>query len=205
MALHIRSLGLLVVLLAGCGRVLYTHPMREAFEAGHGAPPSERAGAPKQTLPDRLQYFVSNRIVLERRLTSRDEHVEGGRVSLRRGVWVERLIVRRGTPGVATGWSPRTLQISFESGGALEFVRDQALQRELELDREPADLDDWPAPRETYKLQVDRTQHGTYELVYRGQRWEVVEGVESARLEVRRDARKRWGFDRHVLRGRRLD
>ncbi len=179
--------------------------MREAFEAGHGAPPSERAGAPKQTLPDRLQYFVSSRVVLERRLTSRDERVSGGHVSLRRGVWIERLIIRRGTPGIATGWDERSLQVSFETGAALEFVRDEAQPDELARDREPASLTGWAAPRETYVLRTDRGEQGHHELTYRGQRWQVIEGVDSARLEVRRDARRRWGFERRVLRGRRLD
>lgn len=178
--------------------------MREAFEAGHGAPPSERAGAPKSTLPDRLQYFVSNRIVLERRLTSRDERVSGGRISLRRGVWIERLIIRRGTPGVATGWNERALEVSFESGAAFEFVREEALPKDLAQDREPASLAGWKSPRETYVLRTDRGENG-HELTYRGQRWQVMEGVASARLEVRREAKRRWGLERRVLRGRRLD
>ncbi|MBC8072154.1 MAG: hypothetical protein IAG13_27790 [Deltaproteobacteria bacterium] len=207
MVSRLRSLGLLVLLVAPCActRVWYTHPMREAFEAGHGAPPSERVGAPQSILPDRLQYFVSSRIVLERRLRSRDERVEGGHVSLRRGEWIERLIVRRGTPGVATGWDDRTLRVSFEPGGALEFVRDQALPAALARDREPAGLTGWAAPRETYLLRTDRSEDGIHRLDYRGQRWEVVQGFEGARLEVRRDDRRRWGFERRVVRGRRLD
>lgn len=201
----LRSLGLLLLLSCGCSRVWYTHPMREAFEAGHGAPPSERAGAPKSVLPDRLQYFVSSRIVLERRLTSRDQRVEGGHVSLRKGEWIERIVIRRGTPGIAIGWDERSLQVSFEQGGALAFVRDEALPEALDRDREPASLGGWTAPRETYLLRTDRGEDGSHQLTYRGERWQVIEGVGSARLEVRREARKRWGFDRRVLRGRRLD
>jgi len=194
-----------VLVPSGCARVMYTHPMREAFEAGHGAPPSERAGAPQQVLPDRLQYFVSNRIVLERRLHSRDERVEGGRVQLRRGEWIERLIIRRGTPGIATAWGERSIQVSFERGGALGFARDPELPPTLERDREPAGLGGWPAPREAYELQVREAENGASELDYRGQRWRVIDGAGSARLEVRRLAKSRWGFERRVVPGRRID
>src|SRR5262245_29713737 len=93
---------LLIVLAAassGCTtHVFLSQPMREAYELGVvQAPDDDVAGgldrAPARSPAD-LQYFTSERIVLEREVDSHDASLAHGRIVVRRGRLIERVIVR---------------------------------------------------------------------------------------------------------------
>ncbi len=190
-----------LLFLGGCNaRIWYTQPLRDAFEGGHGGPPAERGG--RAVTPADLQYFISSRLVLERRIHSHRERVAGGRVFQRRGEWIERIVIRRGTPGVADRWGAGWVAVSFESGASLVFEVDPT--KPLDADREPANLVGEQPPSETYRLRTSRDSRGDAHVLYRGYDYVIANASAGVRLEIRRHSQRDWSWRRRVLPGRRL-
>ncbi len=63
----------------------------------------------------RIQFYVSEDIVLQRQLNSGNTEIVDGKIKMVDGKQVEEIIIRRGTPGILTN-IPRSqkLEISFE-------------------------------------------------------------------------------------------
>ncbi len=71
----------------------------------------------------KIQFYLSEDIVLRRQLSSTDARIEGGRIRVVGGRQVEEIVIRRGTPGVFL-FSPKRdrLAISFETGSKDRFL-----------------------------------------------------------------------------------
>lgn len=71
----------------------------------------------------RIQFYVSNDIVLRRDFSSSDSRIEGGTIRIIGGKQVEEVVIREGTPGVFLS-SPKTnrFAISFEEGGEERYL-----------------------------------------------------------------------------------
>jgi hypothetical protein len=197
--------------ISGCThRVWFTQPIREAFELGvHEADPEGEAGMGNATSthsPGELQYFLSERIVLEREVTSRHDELARGRVIARRGRWVERVIVHRGTPGIAVDWGPDWVAISFEKGTRLHFdlVENGAANRPG-VDREPAGLFGEDLPSSYYQLRTIEDDAIGSAVEFDGKRYAPTLGSGAARLKIRRLSWTESHRSRRVLRGRRVD
>lgn len=188
---------LLAIMCSGCTRrVWFTQPMREAYTLGLAADHGESA-VPKDTKaaleeitgsPAELQYFVSDRLVLQREVTSRDDSVTQGRIRVRKGRFIERVVVRRGTPGVATTWGDDWVEISFEEGSALRFDLGATQHGEAS---------------DIYSLHTADAE-GPPKVRLGEQEYEVHRGA-TARLRVRKNDRTKKKKRRHVLRGRKID
>lgn len=140
--------------------------------------------------PEQLQYFVSERLVLQRAVTSRDGAVAQGRIKVRRGRFVEQVVVPRKTPGVAVDWGDDWVAVSFEADSAIVFG----------LDDERGAIDS-----DVYHLRTRRDpQGGPSTVSMRGEQYEVRHG-HHARLMVRRDSRTKRSRRRRVMRGRTLE
>lgn len=140
--------------------------------------------------PDELQYFVSERLVLQREATSRDGAVAQGHIKVRRGRFIEQVIVRRKTPGVAVDWGDDWVAVSFEADSAVVFGLDDT---------------QGVADGNIYHLRTRRDpQGGPATVTMRGQQYEIRSG-HNARLMVRRDSRTKRSRRRRVMRGRTLE
>lgn len=140
--------------------------------------------------PDQLQYFVSERLVLQREATSRDGAVAQGRLKVRRGRFVEQVVVRRRTPGIAVDWGDDWVAVSFEADSAIVFGLDDT-QGAIDSD--------------VYHLRARRDpEGGPTTVTMRGEQYEVRSG-HGARLMVRRDSRTKRERRRRVMRGRTLE
>lgn len=140
--------------------------------------------------PDQLQYFVSERLVLQRAVTSRDGAVAQGRIKVRRGRFVEQVVIPRKTPGVAVDWGDDWVAVSFEADSAIVFGLDDA---------------NGAVDTDVYHLRTRRDpQGGPLTVSMRGEQYEVRHG-HHARLMVRRDSRTKRSRRRRVMRGRTLE
>ncbi|MEM6295011.1 MAG: hypothetical protein AAGA54_27310 [Myxococcota bacterium] len=183
-----------VVLLglgSGCTRrVYFSESIREGFELGAGGAEQE----------DELQYFASHRIVLEREASSRDERIAQGRIILRRGRYIEQVVIRRGTPGVAVDWGEDFVAVSFEEGTAMVFERETP----------PTAADGTPSPgspptSSIYRLRTTPGPRSRPVVDFDGRGWMLMSSVHTATLQVKRNAAGSRKKSRRVLRGRRLD
>lgn len=197
--------------MTGCThRVWFTQPIREAFELGlhEGTVAGEAAHGRDNTghAPDELQYFVSERIVLLRDVTARKSKLSRGRIIQRRGRYFERVIVRRGTPGIAVDWGPDWVAISFEKGTRLYFDLVHG-ERSMQPghDREPAGFFGESLPSTYYQLRTVQAPDGTEAVEFDGQLYMPEGSTALARLKVRRSDWTNYHHARRVLRGRRVD
>ncbi len=162
--------------------------------AGDGPATTTDAIAPNQLparSPDQLQYFVSERLVLQREATSRDGAVMQGKIKVRRGRFVEQVVVPRKTPGIAVDWGEDWVAISFEADSALVFAIDGR--------------DGTPKGSDVYHLRIrPDAEGGPTTVSLRGQAYQVRQG-HNARLMVRRDTKTKRSRRRRIMRGRTIE
>ena len=117
----------------------------------------------------KLQYYVSSDVTLQRGFRSEEGEVSGSHKLVRKeeGL-VEQVVVRAGTPGVATEYGETYLAVSFEPGASLFFGSP------------PSDRD----PDRKYKLSAKRWTEQYGELMYGGKEFHAVDGSGQAYLEV---------------------
>jgi len=113
--MRVTVLSLLLALLTGCA----SHADRELI-------PFTDSLRARYHLSDaeiqRLQYYLSDRLELRRAGASGDVRVAEGRLVTRSERTLERVIVERGTPGIATAVHGNRLHVSFEEGTDFSFA-----------------------------------------------------------------------------------
>ncbi len=205
--LHAVLLSLGVLVPTGCTqRIWFTQPVREGFELGVAPDPEAEADlAHPGRAPNELQYFVSDKIVLQREASSRHEGIARGRIVVRRGRSIDQIMVRRGTPGVAVDWGPDWVAVSFEKGTHLVFDLVQRDGDEPGTDRSPATFAGEDMPATYYRLRTTPVEDEDGRFVdVAGTRYRVVGSSGDARLKVPRTAWTQHHRQRRVMRGRRI-
>lgn len=204
-------LGVLAMSASGCTRrIWFSQDLRESFELGVQdtmvGGEAGLGGEERWHDPGDLQFFTSERIVLEREANSRRDELARGRIIARRGRFIERVVVRRGTPGVAVDWGTDWVDISFAPETSLRFELVQSRKsNQPGREREPAGVFGDPLPASYYELQVAQKESGHSVVSFDGIEYTPVGATATARLKVRRRKIQRWGRSRRVLRGRRLE
>ncbi len=167
-------LGLFAV-STGCAthRTAFTQGIRTQYDLG--------AGDLKN-----LQYYVSSDITLQREFRKEEGEISATHklVSKESGL-LEQVIIRAGTPGIATQIDDTVLAVSFEPGLSLMFGT-------------PAT--DWDADRK-YKLMAKRWNPTYGEIEYGGKIFQAVEGSRAAYLEVAVESLDAVKKERKVLPG----
>ncbi|MBW7847460.1 MAG: hypothetical protein H3C41_05165 [Bacteroidales bacterium] len=76
-------------------------------------------------LPD-IQFYNSKKIVLARDLSYEETKVASGKIRFENGRFIEKIIIKKRTPGVCENFDDRFLEISFEHGDntKLKFILD---------------------------------------------------------------------------------
>jgi len=144
--------------LAGCApqRVAFTQGLRTQYNLG------------SEDLKN-LQYYVSSDITLQRDFRQEEREISTGhKLVTKEGGVVEEVLIRAGTPGIATEVGETSLAVSFEPGSSLMFGSP------------PTDRD----PERKYKLSAKRWTDYYGETVYDGKIFYAVEGSGQAYLEV---------------------
>jgi hypothetical protein len=146
------------VALAGCAtnRVAFTQGIRTQYDLGN------------EDLKN-LQYYVSSDITLQREFRSEEGEVsQTHKLVAKESGLVDQVIIRAGTPGIATQVEDTFLAVSFEPGVSLMFGSP------------PTDWD----PERRYKLLAKRWTPTFGEIDYGGKTFQAVEGSRAAYLEV---------------------
>jgi hypothetical protein len=147
-----------------------------------------------------LQYYLSDRIVLERVASDAAGRVDRGRLIVRSGTAIHQVLVERGTPGAvepAAHVGPAelggyVLEISFERGASLRFSAVAADGTYSLL--APPDSGFFTA------LFAGWSRPQRFEVDFDGAKWNVVAGSDS-RLLIERDALGKIARSRRVLPG----
>jgi hypothetical protein len=73
-----------------------------------------------------IQFYNSHKIVLERNLTYEETKVASGKIRFENGQFIERIIIKKNTPGVCESFTEDMIDVAFEQGDnrVLKFVRD---------------------------------------------------------------------------------
>jgi len=143
---------------AGCApqRVAFTQGIRTQHDLG------------SEDLKN-LQYFVSSDITLQRDFRREEREISTShKLVTKEGGLMEEVLIRAGTPGIATEVGETSLAVSFETGSSLMFGSP------------PTDQD----PERKYKLSAKRWTDYYGETVYDGKIFYAVEGSGRAYLEV---------------------
>ncbi len=178
-AKHWLMVGLLISSVGCTQRIYFSQSVRDGLEGGAGAADAE----------DSLQYFAAHRIVLEREAKSRNERINGGRIIVRRGRMIEQVVIRRGTPGIATEWGEDWVSVSFEEGTSLVFTKAEANRYGTVL----------------YRLRTTQGPLGAPVVEFNERGWVLASPGFDATLQIKRNAAGTRKKSRKVLRGRRID
>lgn len=75
---------------------------------------------------DQIQFYNSHKIVLYRNLSYEETKVASGKIRFENGEFIERVIIKKNTPGVCEGFTDQIIDVAFEQGEnrQLKFVRD---------------------------------------------------------------------------------
>lgn len=103
---------ILILLLTSCSRKL-THFTQDIYE--------EFNFTDKEL--ERIQFYLSDDIVLQRKLRGEDSKIREGRIRVVDGSRVEQVVIEKGTPGVFL-FSPKQnrFAISFEDSGKEKYL-----------------------------------------------------------------------------------
>lgn len=74
--------------------------------------------------PEQVQYYNDKKLVLQRNVTKNEASVMGGKVKFINGQLVERIVIKKRTPGVCVASGEDYLDVAFEPGDnrKLRFV-----------------------------------------------------------------------------------
>ena len=176
-------LATLALVGSGCAsRMTFSESMRSANAL-------DRPGMRGAQLND-LQYFVSNRVLLRRKVKSGNGAVRRGKLMVRKGKLVEEVVVRRNTPGVVVDSGPGWIAVSFAKGTAFVFEHEDDPTRGTETG--------------VYRLR-QRHRDGHNLVEFGGTEYRVLGAGRWASLQVKRRVRERYSWRRNVLQGRRLE
>ena len=105
-----------VGLLSACAArkaVYFTQPIRQNVES-------------YDIIVDQIQFYNSHKIVLYRNLSYEQTKVASGKIRFENGEFIERIIIKKNTPGLCETFDDNMIDVSFEQGEnrQLKFVRD---------------------------------------------------------------------------------
>ncbi|MBK9291944.1 MAG: hypothetical protein IPM52_10005 [Bacteroidetes bacterium] len=66
--------------------------------------------------PEQVQYYNDRKFTLQRSITRDEARILGGKVKFINGQYVERVVIKKMTPGVCENYGPDFLDVSFENG-----------------------------------------------------------------------------------------
>ncbi len=86
---------------------------------------------------DKIQFYNSRKIILQRNLSYADTKVARGEIKLLNGQYVEKIIIPKNTPGVAVSEGGNYISVAFENGAYrfLKFVLNDENQYQISANK----------------------------------------------------------------------
>lgn len=135
----------------------------------------------------RLQFYLSDPIVLYRISDDAQAHTRDGALFVKRDQLTEEVIIRPGTPGVVIGFQEDVLLVSFETGDDRYLVFGNR------------------SGNGPYQLLAEEWTRGHGKLQYNGAVYFAKPGSGRAQLEVEMRKLRSMGKATRVVEGRRID
>lgn len=171
---------LITLILASCTPAVHlTQPLREQIEKN------------KIDLKN-IQFYNDRKIVLRRELTSDEVAVNEGKVKFENGIYVNEVIIRKKTPGICTFFSDSTIMVSFEEGKGKELTF--GMQRVV-----------YPENTVVYQIMARQWKDDYGKLTYNDKVYYITPRGSEARLLLSKDELSRTSFEKHVVKGLKLD
>lgn len=160
----------LVVSCSSKKTLYFTHQLRETVAASD------------IDLKD-IQFYNSQKIVIERQITSEETKVASGKIRFENGQFIERIIIKKNTPGICESFNEAVVEVAFEQGEnrALKFVRNA---------------------REKYQISALEWEGKFGRISYDTTFFFIVPGSEKAMLKIKKEDITRFNKQERVASGR---
>lgn len=115
-----------------------------------------------------IQFYNSHKIVLERNISSEETKVSSGKIRFENGKFIERIIIKKNTPGICESHEQGIIGVSYEQGEnrVLKFVRNA---------------------RDNYQLSALEWKNGYGRVAYDTTHFFIAPGGEKTLLNVRKE------------------
>lgn len=132
-----------------------------------------------------IQFYNSREIILERDLSYEETKVASGKIRFENGRFIERIIIKKETPGVCEGFDEEVIDVSFEPGEnkVLKFVRDAG---------------------DNYRVSAIEWQNKYGKVAYDTTHYFIVPGGEKAILKVKLEDIHKFDKKQRIAPGRTL-
>lgn len=137
--------------------------------------------------PEKLQFYIDRNVELRREVASRDAHVTDGKIRLVNGKYVNIIKLKKGTPGVCTGFYTAAINVSFENGAGqyLPFAV--------------------PNYNNVYTIFTQPWINGTGKVMYEGNSYFVQPSGMDARLLIDKSVLDKFEVKSRTMHGRRVE
>jgi hypothetical protein len=138
---------------------------------------------------EKLQFFIDRSVELRREVASRDAKVTDGKIKLVNGKYVNIIKLKKGTPGVCTGFYSSSLNIAFESGDG-QYL--------------PFGLPAYGTSN-IYQVMAQNWINGTGKVMYEGNAYYIQPGGIEARLLIDKSIIDKFDVKTRTMKGRKVD
>lgn len=130
-----------------------------------------------------VQFYNSHKIVIERNLSYEEAKIASGKIRFEKGRYIERIIIKKRTPGICEYYDESAISVAFESG-------------------ENRDLTFVLNPRDLYQLSAQEWEKKYGKISYDTATYYIAPGGEKALLRVKKEDIYKFKKQERVAPGR---
>ncbi len=125
----------------------------------------------KSVTLSKIQFYVDKDIVLERDVKTGEAEVNSGKVTIENGKTVNKIVLKRNTPGVCSNARSNGLDISFEAGDGKSVVFSEVANAK---------------PGDPYQISAEKWIKDLGQVTYDGNKYYIVEGSDARLLIMKK-------------------
>lgn len=138
---------------------------------------------------EQIQFYTDQKIILTRELSSEKARLQEGKVKHRNGKNIQRIKLKKNTPGVLKKADPSSIEIAFEKGRTLRFGA--SIKEENDFEK-------------SYQLLIDSLLYGDKGLIwYGGKRYTIENGIHT-QIKIKSNRRFSRKVNRKKVKGLRI-
>jgi hypothetical protein len=166
-----------IILLSSCAahKSYFTSDVRLRLERNHIS-------------TEKLQFYIDRNVELRREVSSRDAKVTDGKIKLVNGKYINIVKLKKGTPGVCTGFYTNSLNVSFENGAG-QYL--------------PFGVPEY-GTNNIYQIMAQNWINGTGKVMYEGNTYFIQPGGVEARLLIDKSIIDKFDVKSRTMHGRKV-
>jgi hypothetical protein len=170
------AIGLIYV--NGCSsRIPFTYYMKEEYKLT----PSELQS---------LQFYNAKKITLQRELLADDRNIAKGKLITKSGKYIDEIIIKANTPGIAVLSGENWISISFEEGTSLNYLSDEKYR------------ENWKGK---YALGGEKWENNIGTILFAGKEYLAIHKSGDTFLLIDKKSLEKIEKTKKILKGRTLD